>query len=95
VLNTQPISTILPAYNRAAWLSLPKATRSAQPGDSGATLSALPNARGQYLHFHPFDEAYLNRLRSGDFRTQDHFSAYFTALIKIKLGRPPEDARRH
>jgi len=46
----------------------------------------LPNARGQYLHFHPFDEAYLNRLRSGDFRTQEHFSAYFSALIKIKLG---------
>lgn len=53
----------------------------------------LPNARGQHLHFHSFDEPYLNRLRSGDFRTQEHFSAYFSALIKIKLGsrlRTPE-----
>jgi RNA polymerase sigma-70 factor (ECF subfamily) len=38
------------------------------------------------LHFHSFDEAYLSRLRSGDFRTQEHFSSYFTALIRIKLG---------
>jgi RNA polymerase sigma-70 factor (ECF subfamily) len=45
------------------------------------------------LHFHSFDEAYLSRLRSGDFRTQEHFSSYFTALIRIKLGsrlRRPE-----
>jgi RNA polymerase sigma-70 factor, ECF subfamily len=38
------------------------------------------------LQFHSFDESYVNRLRSGDFRTQEHFSAYFSALIKIKLG---------
>jgi len=46
----------------------------------------LQNARGRYLHFHSFDDSYLSRLRSGDFRTQEHFSAYFGALIKIKLG---------
>ena len=46
----------------------------------------LPNARGQYLHFYSFDEAYVSRLRAGDFRTQEHFSVYFSALIKIKLG---------
>jgi RNA polymerase sigma-70 factor (ECF subfamily) len=38
------------------------------------------------LQFQSFDESYVSRLRSGDFRTQEHFSAYFTALIKIKLG---------
>jgi RNA polymerase sigma-70 factor (ECF subfamily) len=38
------------------------------------------------LHFQSFDESYVSRLRSGDFRTQEHFSAYFSALIKIKLG---------
>jgi RNA polymerase sigma-70 factor (ECF subfamily) len=38
------------------------------------------------LQFHSFDETYVNRLRSGDFRTQEHFSAYFSVLIKIKLG---------
>jgi RNA polymerase sigma-70 factor, ECF subfamily len=43
------------------------------------------NARGTYLRFDSFDDAYLGRLRAGDFRTQEHFSAYFSALIKIKL----------
>ncbi|HVM91309.1 MAG TPA: sigma-70 family RNA polymerase sigma factor [Terriglobales bacterium] len=38
------------------------------------------------MQFHSFDEAYIGRLRAGDFRTQEHFSAYFSALIKIKLG---------
>ena len=38
------------------------------------------------MHFHSFDESYLSRLRAGDFRTQEHFSAYFSSLIKIKLG---------
>ena len=42
--------------------------------------------RGKYLQFHTFDDSYLGRLRAGDFRTQEHFSAYFSALIKIKLG---------
>jgi len=46
----------------------------------------LQNVRGKYLQFQSFDESYLNRLRAGDFRTQEHFSAYFGALIKIKLG---------
>lgn len=46
----------------------------------------LQNVRGKYLQFQSFDESYLSLLRSGDFRTQEHFSAYFGALIKIKLG---------
>lgn len=56
-------------------------------GHSGV-LHFVPtkNARGGYLQFHSFDDAYLGRLRAGDFRTQEHFSAYFGALIKIKLG---------
>lgn len=45
----------------------------------------LPNPRSKYLHFHSFDEAYLHRLRAGDFRTQEHFSTYFSTLLKIKL----------
>jgi RNA polymerase sigma-70 factor, ECF subfamily len=46
----------------------------------------LPNARGKSLAFHSFDESYVSRLRAGDFHTQEHFSAYFSALMKIKLG---------
>jgi RNA polymerase sigma-70 factor (ECF subfamily) len=37
------------------------------------------------LQFHSFDEAYVERLRAGDFRTQEHFRVYFTALIQVKL----------
>jgi RNA polymerase sigma-70 factor, ECF subfamily len=37
------------------------------------------------LQFHKFDEAYLERLCSGDFRTEDHFVAYFSELIQLKL----------
>jgi RNA polymerase sigma-70 factor, ECF subfamily len=37
------------------------------------------------LQFHEFDDSYLERLRAGDFRTQEHFVAYFRELIQIKL----------
>src|SRR5450755_2099672 len=45
----------------------------------------LPGSRGTRLQFHSFDEAYVERLRAGDFRTQEHFGAYFSALIQVKL----------
>jgi RNA polymerase sigma-70 factor, ECF subfamily len=44
-----------------------------------------PGPRGKPLQFHSFDEAYVERLRAGDFRTQEHFGAYFSALIQVKL----------
>jgi len=37
------------------------------------------------LQFYAFDDSYLDRLRSGDFRTQDHFVTYFSELIRLKL----------
>jgi len=38
------------------------------------------------LQFQTFDRRpYLERLRSGDFRTQEHFVAYFSELIHLKL----------
>ena len=37
------------------------------------------------MQFHSFDDAYVERLRAGDFRTQEHFGAYFSALIHVKL----------
>jgi RNA polymerase sigma-70 factor, ECF subfamily len=45
----------------------------------------LPAPPGKLLQFHSFDEAYLERLRAGDFRTQEHFGNYFSALIQLKL----------
>jgi RNA polymerase sigma-70 factor, ECF subfamily len=37
------------------------------------------------LEFFAFDDVYLERLRSGDFRTEHHFVSYFTQLIQLKL----------
>jgi RNA polymerase sigma-70 factor, ECF subfamily len=37
------------------------------------------------LQFHEFDQPYLERLCSGDFRTEEHFVAYFSELIQLKL----------
>jgi RNA polymerase sigma-70 factor (ECF subfamily) len=50
-------------------------------------LHCVPFAapRGMPLQFHSFDDAYLQRLAAGDFRTQEHFVAYFGALIHVKL----------
>jgi len=45
----------------------------------------FPGTRGGLLQFHSFDEAYVERLRAGDFRTQEHFGTYFSALIQVKL----------
>ena len=37
------------------------------------------------MQFQSFDQAYLDRLQAGDPRTQEHFCAYFSQLIQIKL----------
>lgn len=37
------------------------------------------------MEFFAFDDMYLERLRSGDFPTEQHFVSYFTQLIQIKL----------
>jgi RNA polymerase sigma-70 factor, ECF subfamily len=46
------------------------------------------------MEFCAFDESYVERLRAGDFRTQEHFAAYFAELIRVKLRsrvRSPQD----
>ncbi len=37
------------------------------------------------MQFQTFDESYVELLRKGDFRTQEHFVAYFSELIQLKL----------
>jgi len=37
------------------------------------------------LQFHAFDSAYIENLRAGDDRTQEHFVGYFTELLHLKL----------
>lgn len=39
------------------------------------------------MQFHAFDGVYLEQLRSGDFRTQEHFVSYFSELIRLKLSK--------
>lgn len=52
------------------------------------------------MQFHAFDTPYLEKLKSGDFRTQEHFVSYFSELIRLKLSRrmpspsEVEDARQ-
>jgi RNA polymerase sigma-70 factor (ECF subfamily) len=36
---------------------------------------------------HLFDSFYVDRLRSGDFTIQQHFVAYFSELIRLKVGK--------
>lgn len=37
------------------------------------------------MQLQSFDESYVERLHAGDFRTQEHFVAYFSELIQLKL----------
>jgi RNA polymerase sigma-70 factor (ECF subfamily) len=37
------------------------------------------------LQFHSFDAGYVDNLCAGDHRTQEHFVAYFTGLLQLKL----------
>ena len=79
---------------RRSGLSILKRPPSLAPSPENAPSGQVPvlhclplgSSRGKILQFHSFDESYVNRLRSGDYRTQEHFSVYFSALIKIKLG---------
>ena len=37
------------------------------------------------MQLQSFDQSYVDRLRDGDFRTQEHFVSYFSELIQLKL----------
>ena len=37
------------------------------------------------MQFREFDSSYIESLRAGDPRTQEHFAAYFTELLHLKL----------
>jgi len=57
------------------------------PSSSTSVLNwlTLQHLRGRFLELQSFDESYVERLRAGDFRTQEHFVAYFSELIQLKL----------
>ncbi len=74
----RPSSSLTPSLT-----IVPESSRSSPP--RVIHCLSLTDTRGKLLQFHSFDEAYVERLRAGDFRTQDHFRVYFTALIQVKL----------
>jgi RNA polymerase sigma-70 factor (ECF subfamily) len=85
----QPISSSRVRSNRPV-LKRPSSPAAHPENDhsaSGEVLHWQPisSRREKYLQFQSFDGAYVERLRAGDFRTQEHFIAYFTELIQIKL----------
>jgi RNA polymerase sigma-70 factor (ECF subfamily) len=41
--------------------------------------------KGRALQLRSFDESYVERLQAGDFRTEEHFVAYFSQLMQLKL----------
>jgi RNA polymerase sigma-70 factor (ECF subfamily) len=49
------------------------------------TSPKVPCFEDDSLEFHKFDEAYIERLRVGDPRTEAHFVTYFSELIHLKL----------
>ncbi|HEX4032275.1 MAG TPA: sigma-70 family RNA polymerase sigma factor [Terracidiphilus sp.] len=44
-----------------------------------------PRLTEKALQFREFDASYIENLRTGDPRTQEHFAAYFTELLHLKL----------
>ena len=47
--------------------------------------SSRLGGKQETLQFHTFDAAYIGRLRAGDRETEQHFVAYFTHLLRLKL----------
>jgi RNA polymerase sigma-70 factor (ECF subfamily) len=47
--------------------------------------SVLSGPAESSLQFHTFDASYVENLCTGDRQTQEHFVAYFTELLRIKL----------
>ena len=54
------------------------------PTPPAILYSALP-AAGFGLQFHSFDARYVENLCAGDHQTQEHFVAYFSELLRLKL----------
>ena len=59
----------------------------------GAWASAESEER--CVQFFVFDASYVEKLRSGDARTEAHFVSYFSELIRLKLRVPTELQRSH
>jgi RNA polymerase sigma-70 factor (ECF subfamily) len=65
----------------------PRVAKSAPSAFGAGALVYLrsPGVTERALQFREFDAGYVANLRAGDLRTQEHFVAYFTELIHLKL----------
>ncbi len=65
----------------------PRAGKAApRPSQAGAMVYLRsPGFTEKALQFREFDAGYIDNLRAGDVRTQEHFVVYFTELIHLKL----------
>jgi RNA polymerase sigma-70 factor, ECF subfamily len=61
-----------------------KVTPSSSPAGALVYLRS-PGLTEKALQFREFDAGYVASLRAGDLRTQEHFVAYFTELLHLKL----------
>src|SRR5665213_1602560 len=60
--------------------------RAIHPSSLRAMVYSNPRSRAEKsLQFQAFDRAYVENLCAGDPPTQEHFVAYFTELLRIKL----------
>jgi RNA polymerase sigma-70 factor, ECF subfamily len=65
----------------------PRAAKAVPRPGLAAALVYLPSPglTERALQFREFDAGYVANLRAGDLRTQEHFVAYFTELLHLKL----------
>jgi RNA polymerase sigma-70 factor (ECF subfamily) len=80
---TRPLKHGAGALRHARPPACDRRTRSSQP-DPMLYLRP-PGYAESVLQFHTFDASYIESLRAGDLRTQEHFVGYFTALLHLKL----------
>jgi len=65
----------------------PRTLKAAPSASRAGALVYLrsPGISERALQFREFDAGYVANLRAGDLRTQEHFVAYFTELLHLKL----------
>jgi RNA polymerase sigma-70 factor, ECF subfamily len=69
----------------AGWMRVPGLAHSREgrrwPKPGSSEENRMP------MQFYSFDETYVEKLRSKDSRTEEHFVSYFTELMRLKLSR--------
>jgi RNA polymerase sigma-70 factor, ECF subfamily len=85
LLNRLDVAEKLNARHTEATLA--SQTQSIPSGSGTEGTPPMPSvaAGTSSMRFYAFDHAYVDRLSSGDFRTEAHFVAFFSELIQLKL----------